>query len=102
MSSIPGVIPFLFSYVTCIMALGCSWTQIRQAMKMRYAILLVLLFAHVIAPLIAYFFLSQFFFPFFSGEEDRDDTYCYQHQFREKRYNGEIEQRYNYASHYIV
>jgi predicted Na+-dependent transporter len=49
-----GAIPYLFAYVTFIMALGCSWTQIKQAMQMRYAMLLVLFFAHVAAPLIAY------------------------------------------------
>src|SRR5665647_1204825 len=49
-----GMIPYLFSYVTFIMALGCSWTQIRQALQMRYAMLLVLFFAHVAAPLMAY------------------------------------------------
>jgi predicted Na+-dependent transporter len=49
-----GLVPYLFAYVTFIMALGCSWTQIRQAMQMRYAMLLVLFFAHVAAPLIAY------------------------------------------------
>lgn len=49
-----GIIPYLFAYVTFVMALGCSWTQIRQALQMRYAMLLVLFFAHVVAPLIAY------------------------------------------------
>jgi predicted Na+-dependent transporter len=48
------MIPYLFSYVTFIMALGCSGTQIRQALQMRYAMLLVLFFAHVAAPVIAY------------------------------------------------
>jgi predicted Na+-dependent transporter len=49
-----GAIPYLFAYVTFIMALGCSWTQIKQAMQMRYAMLLVLFASHVAAPLIAY------------------------------------------------
>jgi predicted Na+-dependent transporter len=49
-----GLIPYLFAYVTFIMALGCSWTQIRKAIQMRYAMLLVLLFAHVAAPIAAY------------------------------------------------
>ncbi|QGQ97787.1 bile acid:sodium symporter family protein [Paenibacillus psychroresistens] len=49
-----GAIPYLFAYVTFIMALGCSWTQIKQALQMRYAMLLVLIASHVVAPLIAY------------------------------------------------
>jgi predicted Na+-dependent transporter len=49
-----GAIPYLFGYVTFIMALGCSWKQIKQALQMRYAMLLVLIASHVIAPLIAY------------------------------------------------
>ncbi|MDB5055096.1 MAG: Bile acid:sodium symporter [Bacilli bacterium] len=49
-----GAVPYLFAYVTFIMALGCSVPQIRESLKMRYAMLLVLASAHVVAPLLAY------------------------------------------------
>ncbi|CAG7630766.1 bile acid:sodium symporter family protein [Paenibacillus allorhizosphaerae] len=46
--------PYLFAYLTFVMASGCSWKQIREALRMPGAMLLTFALAHIIAPLVGY------------------------------------------------
>nr|WP_072330308.1 MULTISPECIES: bile acid:sodium symporter [unclassified Paenibacillus] len=47
-------IPWLFAYLTFVMASGCSLKQIRDALRMPGAMLLTFGLTHVLAPVIAY------------------------------------------------
>jgi len=54
-------VPFLFAYLTFVMATGCSWAQIRQAFRMPMPMLIIFAAAHVIAPVAAYALGTAFF-----------------------------------------
>ncbi|MEK8126773.1 bile acid:sodium symporter family protein [Paenibacillus filicis] len=54
MKSWTHAIPWLFAYLTFVMATGCSLQQIRDALRMPGAMLLTFALTHVVAPLIAY------------------------------------------------
>lgn len=47
-------IPYLFGYITLVMALGCGVHHLREVMKKPLAVILTLLLAHAAAPLLAY------------------------------------------------
>lgn len=47
-------VPYLFAYLTFVMALGCSPRQVKEALRMPGAIAIGLLVAHVVAPPAAY------------------------------------------------
>lgn len=49
-----ALVPWLFAYITFVMALGCNPRQMRAALRMPLPILLTLALVHVIAPLVAY------------------------------------------------
>lgn len=49
-----ALVPYLFAYLTFVMALGCSPSQVRAALRMPLPILMTLVLVHVIAPLVAY------------------------------------------------
>ncbi|MGG1877211.1 bile acid:sodium symporter family protein [Paenibacillus cisolokensis] len=49
-----GWIPYLFGYITLVMALGCGVRHLRDVMKRPFAVILTLLIAHAAAPLFAY------------------------------------------------
>lgn len=46
--------PYLFAFMTFVMALGCSPLQVKQAMRMPLVMLVTLLLVHIAAPLAAY------------------------------------------------
>lgn len=48
------LIPYLFGYITLVMALGCGVRHLRGVLKRPYAVLLTLFLAHAAAPIIAY------------------------------------------------
>lgn len=47
-------IPYLFGYITLVMALGCGIGHLRAVMKRPLPVILTLLLAHAAAPLLAY------------------------------------------------
>ncbi|MCZ8518333.1 bile acid:sodium symporter family protein [Paenibacillus mucilaginosus] len=47
-------VPYLFGYLTFVMATGCSWGQIRGAFRLPGPMLLTFGLCHVIAPVIGY------------------------------------------------
>lgn len=47
-------IPYLFGYITLVMALGCGVSHLRAVMKQPLPVLWTLLLAHAAAPLLAY------------------------------------------------
>lgn len=49
-----ALVPYLFAYLTFVMALGCSPKQVREALRMPLPIVMTLVLVHVIAPLAAY------------------------------------------------
>ncbi|AJY77427.1 bile acid:sodium symporter [Paenibacillus beijingensis] len=49
-----GLAPWLFAYVTLVMAIGCGPEQLLVVLRRPWAILLSLLLAHVVSPLAAY------------------------------------------------
>ncbi|MEF3303800.1 bile acid:sodium symporter family protein [Paenibacillus sp. GYB003] len=49
-----ALVPYLFAYLTFVMALGCSPKQVRDALRMPLPILMTLALVHVVAPLVAY------------------------------------------------
>ncbi|WP_159881583.1 bile acid:sodium symporter family protein [Paenibacillus puerhi] len=49
-----NAIPWLFAYLTFVMASGCSVNSIRDAFRMPSAMLLTFSLTHIVAPLIAY------------------------------------------------
>lgn len=49
-----GLVPYLFAYVTFVMALGCSPSQIADALRRPLPIAVTLLLTHAAAPLLAY------------------------------------------------
>lgn len=53
--------PYLFAYLTFVMATGCSWKQIKQAFRMPVPMLLIFTAAHVVAPVVSYSLGSAFF-----------------------------------------
>ncbi|MGF7032307.1 bile acid:sodium symporter family protein [Paenibacillus caseinilyticus] len=48
------LVPYLFGYLTFVMATGCSWKQIREAFRMPVPMLLTFGLCHVLAPMIGY------------------------------------------------
>ncbi|WP_409345325.1 bile acid:sodium symporter family protein [Paenibacillus sp. MBLB4367] len=46
--------PYLFAFMTFVMAMGCSPQQVKQAMRMPLVMLVTLLLVHIAAPLAAY------------------------------------------------
>ncbi|GAB6988488.1 bile acid:sodium symporter family protein [Paenibacillus pini] len=54
-------IPYLFGYITFIMALGCGRTHLKQVVMRPAPILLTLVLAHVLAPIFAYGLGSMLF-----------------------------------------
>jgi predicted Na+-dependent transporter len=49
-----ALVPYLFAYLTFVMALGCSPRQVRDALSMPAAIVVTLVLVHAVAPLAAY------------------------------------------------
>lgn len=47
-------IPYLFGYITLIMALGCGIRHLQGVLKKPFAVILTLLLAHAAAPVLAY------------------------------------------------
>ncbi|QCT03559.1 sodium bile acid symporter family protein [Paenibacillus algicola] len=47
-------IPYLFGYITLVMALGCGIGHLKAVMRQPFPIVLTLLLAHAAAPLVAY------------------------------------------------
>lgn len=56
-------IPYLFGYITLVMALGCGVSHLRAVMKRPIPVILTLLLAHAAAPLLAYGLGSMVFGP---------------------------------------
>lgn len=54
-------VPWLFAYLTFVMALGCSPRQVADALRMPGTILLTLAIVHIVAPPAAYGFGSLLF-----------------------------------------
>ncbi|MBO9607486.1 MAG: bile acid:sodium symporter family protein [Paenibacillaceae bacterium] len=52
--SLTGWVPWLFGYLTFVMALGCSPRQVADALRMPGTILLTLAIVHIVAPPAAY------------------------------------------------
>lgn len=49
-----ALVPYLFAYITFVMALGCNPRQMRGALGMPMPIVMTLTLVHLVAPLIAY------------------------------------------------
>lgn len=58
-----GWAPYLFAFMTFVMALGCSPRQIKQSMRLPLVMLVTLLLVHIAAPLIAYGMGAAFYGP---------------------------------------
>lgn len=48
-----ALVPFLFAYLTFVMALGCSPAQVRESLRMPLPIAVTLILVHVVSPLAA-------------------------------------------------
>ncbi|OAB43263.1 bile acid:sodium symporter family protein [Paenibacillus glacialis] len=53
--------PYLFGYVTLVMALGCGLEHLKKVLKRPAPIVLILFLSHIVAPLVAYVLGSLLF-----------------------------------------
>ncbi|WP_281885789.1 bile acid:sodium symporter family protein [Paenibacillus sp. YYML68] len=56
-----ALVPYLFAFLTFVMATGCSWRQIKGALAMPGMIVLTFAITHIVAPAIAYAAGAAFF-----------------------------------------